>query len=111
MVVFENKAMAIRSIKSGSTRPLPGIQPEELIIGWTSDSKYLFVQTMTATGANIYKVDVESGRRELWQPLAPKDTVGLQPMNFPAGITPDGHWMVFVHRNYLGQLYRSDTMK
>jgi Tol biopolymer transport system component len=111
VVVFENKGMAIRSVKSGTTKPLPGIQPEELIIGWTSDSKHLFVQTVTATGADIYKVNVESGQRELWQALAPKDNVGLQPMNFPAAITPDGRWMVYIHRNYLGQLYRSDNMR
>jgi Tol biopolymer transport system component len=110
-VLFENKTMVIRSIKGGTTRPLAGVQPDDLVIGWTSDSKHLFVQKVTPSGADIYKVDVESGKSELWQALAPKDNVGLQPMNFPAGITPDGHWIVFVHRNYLGQLYRSDTMK
>ncbi|MGB9492163.1 MAG: protein kinase [Terriglobales bacterium] len=111
LVVFENKAMAIQSIKSGTTKPLPGVQPDDLVIGWSADSKHLFVQKVTPKGAEINKVDVESSQSERWQALAPKDNVGLQPMNFPAGITPDGHWMVFVHRNYLGQLYRSDTMK
>ncbi|MGA9529233.1 MAG: protein kinase [Terriglobales bacterium] len=110
-IVFENKAMAIRSIKSGTSRPLRGVQADDLIIGWTSDSTQLFVQKVTPKGADIYKVNVDSGKRDLWQTLAPKDNVGLQPMNFPSGITPDGRWMVFVHRNYLGQLYRSDTMK
>lgn len=110
-IVFENKAMMVRSIHRGTAKPLPGVQPDDLVIGWASDSKHLFVQKVTPTGANINKVDVESGKSELWQALAPKDNVGLQPMNFPAGITPDGRWIAFVHRNYLGQLYRSDTMK
>lgn len=105
------KTPVMMSFKDKTTRPLAGIQPDDLALNWASDSRHLFVQTVTARGADIYKVDVESGKRELWQTLTPKDTVGLQPMNFPAGITPDGHWMAFVHRNYLGQLYCSDTMK
>ncbi|MFZ0479856.1 MAG: protein kinase, partial [Terriglobales bacterium] len=44
LVVFENKAMAIQSIKSGTTKPLPGVQPDDLVIGWSADSKHLFVQ-------------------------------------------------------------------
>ena len=111
VVLFKDKAMVIGSVAGKAPRPIPGMTSDELVAGWASDSKHLFVQEVTAMGANIYKVDVESGKRELWQALTPKDSVGLQPMNFPAAITQDGRWMVFIHRNYLGQLYSSDTMK
>ena len=110
VVLQENKAVIIRNISNNTVRPLPFIEFKDVPIGWTSDSKQLFVQNVTANGADIYKVDVNSGRRELWQKLT-KDAVGLQPMTFPAAITPDGRWMVYVHRNYLGQLYRSDNMR
>src|SRR5271155_4537386 len=54
---------------------------------------------------------LDSGRRELWQTITPKDAVGLRPMYVPIAITADGRWMAFGCRTQLGQLYRSDTLK
>ena len=103
-------AVVVRSISDGSSKPIPGIQAEDFPIGW-ADSKHIFVQATIATGLRIYKVDIESGRRELWQTITPKDATGLRPMKTPAAITPDGQWMAFGCRTQLGQLYRSDTLK
>ncbi len=110
-VVNQNGAWVNCSISDGTAKPIAGIQPEELPIGWVSDGKHLFVQAMVADGLNIYKVDVNSGARELWQAIVPKDAVGLRPMSVPTAITPDGRWMAFGSRTQLGQLYRSDTLK
>jgi eukaryotic-like serine/threonine-protein kinase len=110
VIIFRNGASVVRSISDGSSKPIPGIQAAEFPIGW-ADSKHVFVQATTPTGLNIYKVDVESGQRELWQTITPKDATGLRPMNTPTAITPDGRWMAFGCRTQLGQLYRSDTLK
>jgi eukaryotic-like serine/threonine-protein kinase len=110
VILFENKAMVVRNLPNDTVKPVPFFQFSDSVLGWTTDSKHLFVQNVAAEGADIYKVDVETGKRELWQKLTPKDTVGLQPM-VPSAITPDGRWMVYIHRNYLAQLYRSDNMR
>ena len=102
--------MVVHSISDGSSKPIPGIQDGEDPIGW-ADSKHVFVQAKIATGLNIYKIDLESGRRELWQTITPKDAVGLRPMVTPIAITADGRWMAFGYRTQLGQLYRSDTLR
>lgn len=109
-IIFENGDVVVRSIADGTSKSIPGIQAAEQPIGW-ADSKHVFVQATIATGLNIYKVDVESGRREPWQTLTPKDAVGLRPMVTPTAITPDGRWLAFSCRTQLGQLYRSDTLK
>jgi Tol biopolymer transport system component len=109
-IVEQNRAFVVRSMSDGSSKPLPAIRAEEFPIGW-ADSKHVFVQATTATGLNIYKVDVESGGRELWQTITPKDATGLRPMNTPTAITPDGRWIAYGCRTQLGQLYRSDTLK
>jgi hypothetical protein len=70
-----------------------------------------FVQATTAAGLNIYRLEVDSGKRELWQTITPKDATGLRPMNVRTAITPEERWMAFVCRTQLGQLYRSDTLK
>jgi Tol biopolymer transport system component len=110
-MIFQNGARVVRSLVDGTSRPLPGLQAGEFPVAWASDSQHVFVQAKTATGLNIYKLDVESGQRELWQVITPKDAVGLRPMNIPIGITPDGRWMAYNSRTQLGQLYSSDTLK
>ena len=110
LIIIQKGASVVRSLSDGSSKPIAGIQAEEQPIGW-ADSKHIFVQATTATGLNIYKIDVDSGQRELWQTITPKDATGLRPMNTPTAITPDGRWMAFGCRTQLGQLYRSDTLK
>jgi Tol biopolymer transport system component len=109
--LVQNGVWVLRSISDGTFKPIPGIPPEEFPIGWASDGKYLFVQEIAASGVNIYKVDISSGKRELWQAITPKDGVGLRPMSLPTAITPDGRWMAFGSHSQLGQLYRSDNLR
>jgi Tol biopolymer transport system component len=109
-IKYQNRNVVIVSISDGSSKPIPGIQDGDDPIGW-ADLKHVFVQATTAAGLNIYKIDLESGRRELWQTITPKDAVGLRPMVTPSAITADGRWMAFGYRTQLGQLYRSDTLK
>ena len=109
-ISYQNGTITTRSLSDGSSKPVAGIQAGELPIRW-ADSKHIFVQATTATGLNIYKVDIESGQREPWQTITPKDATGLRPMNAPIAITPDGRWMAFGCRTQLGQLYSSDTLK
>jgi Tol biopolymer transport system component len=109
--VFQNGAWVVRSISDSTTKPIHGIPDGEFPIAWASDAKHLFTQAISATGLSIYKVDLESGQREPWETITPKDAVGLRPMVTPTGITPDGRWMAFSYRTQLGQLYRSDTLR
>jgi Tol biopolymer transport system component len=111
VVLYQNNKAVIQSVPGGTSRPLPGIQPMEIAIMWASDGKHVFVQSQTATGINIYKVDIESGKRELWQAITPKDAAGLRPMTIPVSVTPDGRWIAYAWRTQLGQLYSSDTLK
>jgi len=109
-ISVQKETFVVRSISDGGSKPIPGLQSEDFPIGW-ADTKHVFVQATIATGVRIYKVDIESGQRELWQTITPKDATGLRPMKTPSAITPDGRWMAFGCRTQLGQLYRSDTLK
>jgi hypothetical protein len=111
-LAFDNSAWVMRSILASNVeRPVTGIQGDEFPIAWASDGKHVFIQAPGPTGVSIYKLDLDSGRRELWQTVKPKDQVGLRPMVSPVAVTPDGRWMSFIFKTQLGQLYRSDTLK
>ena len=106
-----NGAWVVRPVPEGPAKPIPGIQAPEYPIAWTTDTKHVFTQLPSATGLTIYKIDVDSGRRELWQVVKPKEQVGLSPITNPTGITSDGRWITFTYGTLLGQLYRSDNLK
>jgi len=108
----ENGAWLMRSISASDfQRPIAGIHNNEFPVVWAADGKHLFVQAPEATGVSLYKVDLDSGQRELWQTLKPKEQVGLRPMITPVAVTPDGRWMAFTYKTQLGQLYRSDMLR
>jgi len=111
VIIIQNRVWLLHSMSDDTSKPIPGMQAQEFPIAWASDSKHVFVQAQIASGINIYKVDVESGQREPWQAITPKDAVGLRPMTIPSAVTPDGRWIAYMCRTQLGQLYSSDTLK
>ena len=111
IVTFQNRIWALRSLDGNSTRPIPGIRPLEAPIAWTSESNHIFTQQLSPTEIDIYKVDVNSGRHELWQAIKPKDQVGLKPTSSLSAITPDGRCIAFTYGTQLGQLFYRVTLK
>jgi len=107
----QNGNWTLQSVSENINKPVRGIQAGEVPIAWASDSQHVYAQIPSPAGATIYKVNLETGQRELWQELRPKDSVGLVPMRGGAGITPDGRWIAFTSTTQLSQLYRSDTLK
>jgi Tol biopolymer transport system component len=104
----------LKSISQDTIKAIPQVtdlDQEEFASAWASDAQHVFCQLATATGVDIYKLDLTDGRRQLWQTIKPKDQIGLTPMNAPVAITPDGRWMAFTYTVQLTQLYRSDTLK
>jgi hypothetical protein len=110
-MVLHDGAWVIQSTEEKSTKPVAGMQPAEFPIAWASDAKHVFTRAVSAAGLNLYKVDLGTGQRELWQVIKPKDQVGLRPMVGPMAVTPDGRWIAVAYSTQLGQLYRSDNLK
>jgi len=101
----------VHSIADNSDTPIRGLNPNEEPIAWAADSKHVFTQSSSATGVVLTRLDLESGRREPWQVIKPKDQIGLRPMATPVGITTDGRWIAFTYGTQNGQLYATDGLK
>ena len=105
------RSMGVFSMAANTFRLIPGLMKDESVISWATDPQHVFLQASTSTGLNIYKLDLNSGRRELWEAIVPKDQVGLRPLKNEIAITPDGRWMSYAYRNQLSQLYRTDNLR
>src|ERR1700733_6915869 len=113
VLVFDNGAWFVRSVEGNNSKKITGMQPwsVEFPIGWAADGKHVFIQAPSETGITIYKMDLDSGAREVWQVIKPKDQIGLRKMATPSSMTLDGRWIVFTYKTQVGQLYRSDSLK
>jgi hypothetical protein len=54
--------------------------------------------------AQIYRVDVATGQRQLWRTVVPSDPVGVYSL-IDFEITPDGRSYFYTYRRALSELY------
>jgi Tol biopolymer transport system component len=101
----------IISLADGKTKPIQGLKPGESPSAWAGDNRQVFTETRSSTGLTIQKLDLDTGKKELWLEWKPKDLVGLAPWKSPASLTPDGRWIALTYGTHVGQLYSSDTLK
>jgi len=59
-----------------STQTVPGIAPQERLQGWTEDGQGLLLQSATTGEAQVYRVEVATGRRTLLQKVDLADKAG-----------------------------------
>ena len=91
-------------------RLVSGATPNDALIRWHSDNHSLYVYQRGELPTKIYRLDVESGRREFWKELLPADMTGVT--NYPQiKITPDGKSYAYSYYRNLSQLYLVEGLK
>jgi Tol biopolymer transport system component len=61
-------------IEGGEPRPVPGVERFEAPVGWSEDQRFLYVFGHPAElPGRIHRIDLASGRRELWKEIMPRD--------------------------------------
>lgn len=64
-------------IAGGEARIIPGWLPEDIWVNWAADGHSAFVYHDDKTSAPVYKIDLNTGKRELLMTLAPSDVAGV----------------------------------
>jgi len=68
------------AIAGGEPRSIPGIAQGEIVYQWSADGKRVYVMARvhpTVFPRRIFRIDLTSGKRELWRELAPADLTGI----------------------------------
>jgi hypothetical protein len=96
----------IYAVDGGTARPIPGFESGvDGIRKWSSDGRSLFVTRVDGGSLEIARLDLESGRREVWRTLTPPERVGLAPPFGYFAITPDGRYYAHSLVYHLSDLY------
>ena len=72
-----DQKLALYPIDGGEPQPVPGFRPEEFICQWSADGRSIFVEQPGPPPVKVYKMDIATGRRELWKEIAPADPAGV----------------------------------
>ncbi len=96
----------IYAVEGGASRPIPGFQTgEDDLYQWSSDGRSVFVGRFDATSLEIDRLDLASGRRELWRRVTPTDSLGASSDFFPFAMTPDGKSYAYSPLYQMSDLY------
>jgi Tol biopolymer transport system component len=91
-------------LAGGTPRPIPGLNPEDRVIRFSGDGRSLYVLENTNFPVKIYRLDVSTGRKELWKELNPSDPAGVREFKTVL-LTPDAKYYVYGLTRSLTSLY------
>jgi Tol biopolymer transport system component len=107
--------LALYPVGSGEPRLVGGLVANDRMVGWSADTRSLYIQTVNREWPiRVFRFDLETGRRQLWKELAPSDAAGVdEPQGGGAGIriTPDGKSYAFGFRIFLSELFLVDRAR
>jgi serine/threonine protein kinase/WD40 repeat protein len=109
-LVGADQKTALLTVDSGETHPIPGLDVGEAPIAWTSDGRSLFVYKLGEVPATVNRLDLATGRKQLWKRLVPPDVSGVTDISSVL-ITPDGNNYVYEYGRTLSDLYLVNDLK
>jgi hypothetical protein len=105
---------ALHPVDGGEARPLPFLDQVDSPVQWSLDGRVLYVarrsEATPDTTAEVYRVDVTSGRRSLFSTLSPPDPAGVEWIESIV-LTPDARSYCYTYRQTLGTLYVAEGLK
>jgi Tol biopolymer transport system component len=93
-------------------RRLPGFAfPADSPVQWSADGGSIYVRNDTAgLPCRIDRLDLKTGRRELWKDLRPSDPAGVSGIENVA-VTRDGSAYAYQYNRFLGDLYLVEGLR
>jgi len=93
----------------GPPRPVLGIHPDEAIFSVSPDGRTALVGLLFGYAVDVMRVDLASGRRELFKKIGPSDPAGV--LLVDALFSPDGQYYAYSYFSGLSQLYLVEGLR
>ena len=102
--------LSMYSLEGNDVRPIRGVEKRERPLRWSEDGRFLFAYTSGQVPARVFKINLETGERELWMELMPSDPAGVLVVG-PIQLTADlkGYYYSFIR--VLSDLYVVEGLK
>ncbi len=104
------QSYAMYPVHGGQPRTIPGISTSEAVVNWSADGKYLYTYSRGEVPAKIYRVEIATGKRELFRTTSTPDLAGVEDVT-NLHITRDGKAYAYTCPTLLSDLYVVDGLK
>ncbi len=88
----------------GASRHVQGSQRGDRPVAWSADGRSLWLFRRGEVPTQVERLDIASGRRELWRTLLPQDAAGVYSI-IEFRVTPTGHSYFYSYTRLLSQLF------
>ena len=97
---------ALFPLDGGTAKPLTGPQAGEFPLRFSPDGRYLYVWKRGDIPARVVRIEVETGKREVWKDLLPLDPSGVERISNVRRHAGRQRLRVLFHAPALGPLRR-----
>jgi Tol biopolymer transport system component len=80
----------IYPVDGGASRAIPGFVSGEDVLQWSADGRALFVGQLGMESMSVFRLDLTTGKRELWHQFSPEDRNDITHSLDYFAMTPDG---------------------
>lgn len=102
--------LSLFPIGGGQSKPVEVLEPGQSVIRWSGDGRFLFLQRQTEPAVlTINRLEVATGRRELWKEIKAPDSVGVQMGQIV--MTPDGASYAYSFQRDISTLYLAEGLR
>ena len=103
----------ILPLEGGPRTPLKGLEAGDRLDQWSGDGRYLYVSRQQELPGRVFRIEIETGRRELWKELMPADPACVTiVIPSPIAISRDGKSYVYQYtRAVASDLYVLDGVR
>jgi hypothetical protein len=91
-------------LSGGEPAAVPGLDPGDNVDQRSLDGRFLFVHRVGEMPAKVFRLDLSTGRKQLWRTLMPADAAGVPEIRPPIP-TPGGEAYVYSYERTLSELY------
>jgi dipeptidyl aminopeptidase/acylaminoacyl peptidase len=95
---------SLLDLRSRTLIPVTGIQPDDVVTGWSPDSSAVFVGGIRDTLGRLFRLDLKSGTRTLVRTFNPSGSAGALAVTHPT-LAADGAHYVYGLQREISQLF------
>ena len=106
----KDETIALYPISGGAAVAVSGTEKGEVPIQWSADGASLFVYRPTAMPAQVYKINLSTGARELWKQFMPIDLAGVYKIA-PICMTHDANSYAYDAQRIMSDLYVGEGLR
>jgi dipeptidyl aminopeptidase/acylaminoacyl peptidase len=106
-----DNSVTLTPVDGGRPRVLRDLPPVTGVLRWSATGRQLFLTgALSDKPAKIFRLDIETGRADLWRTLGPLDLSGVV-TSFDISLTPDGRSYCYSYIRRLSSVFVVDGLK